>query len=100
MDLPAAAATAEAFLRAWLAERHPAPAEGSDDFTTVVQKVEPDGDDGLLLTFGVGIPFRMGDMRPQHRINDAIRALLKAHPALDPLRLEVTAVTLSAPDAA
>ena len=100
MDLTAAAVTAETFLRAWLAEHHPPPAAGSDEFVTVVQKVEPDGDDGLLLTFGVSIPFRMGDLRAQRRIDTALRVLLREHPALEPLRFEVTASTLTAPDPA
>jgi hypothetical protein len=99
MNLLEAAATAETFLRAWLAEHHPPPAPGSDDFLTVVQKVEPDGDDGLLATFGVSIAFSMSDLRPQRRIDRALRAMLAAHPALDPLRIEVTATTL-APDTA
>ena len=65
----------------------------------MVQKVEPDGDDGLLATFGVSIVFSMSDLRAQRRIDRALRAMLAAHPALDPLRIEVTATTL-APDAA
>jgi len=99
MNLPDAAATAEGFLRAWLAEHHPPPAPGADDFVTVLQKVEPDGDDGLLATFGVGITFHAGDLRAQRRIDRALRAMVAAHPALAPLRIEVTATTLSAPDA-
>lgn len=99
MDLPEAAATAATFLRAWLAE-HPAPATpGAEDFVASMESVEPDGDDGLLATFAVSIPFRMGDMRAQRHIDAALHAMMKAHPALRSLRIEVTANTRG-PDAA
>lgn len=94
MELPAAAALAEGFLRAWLADR------GTDDGLVVtLSSVAPDGDDGLLVTFGVNLAFRVGDLRAQRRIDAAIRALLSAHPALEPLRFELTAHTLSTADA-
>lgn len=92
MNLYDAAVMAESFLRGWLA-RHGGE-EGDEAFATVIRKVEPDGDDGLHATFGVSIPFRMGDMRPQRHIHAALCALLEAHPEFETLRIEVTANTM------
>ena len=92
----ALAALAEGFLRVWVEERALATA---DDLVVTLGSVAPDGHHGLLVTFGVNQPFRMGDLRAQRRIDAAIRALLAAHPHLEPLRIDLTAHTLSSPDA-
>lgn len=90
------AATAETFLRAWLSEHHPPVTDpASDDFDTVLHRVEHDGERTLTMVFGVSIPFSPREMRPAERINSALKALLDANVSLRRYRINVTASDLS-----
>lgn len=97
MNAADAAPVAETFLREWLTEHHPVPpadTDPADDFALVIQRVEVEGENTLRTVFGVGMPFRFGDLRAPDRIHGALRALLDAHPAMRSLRIDVTADTL------
>ena len=92
MNATDAAALADTFLRAWLSAPQPADA----GFTLALLRVEPDGERGFRAVFGADVPFRMGDTRVPDRVNGCLGALLAAHPALRPFRIEVTVDTLDA----
>ena len=89
------AATAEAFLRAWLTEHHPAVTDpASDDFDVVLHRVEHDDARTLTAVFGVSIPMGPRELRPAERINAALKAMLEANPALRSYRIDVTATDI------
>jgi hypothetical protein len=99
MDLAHALQTTETFLRTHLAVHHPAPPVGTSpevDFVTVLERVEALSEgDGMLVTFGVGMPFTLHDTRAPLRIDACLRALVDAHPELKVLRIKVTANTIT-----
>jgi hypothetical protein len=92
MNATEAAALADTFLRAWLDAPQPADA----GFSLSLLRVEPEGERGFRAVFGADVPFRMGDTRVPERVNAGLGALLAAHPALRPFRIDVTVDTLDA----
>lgn len=92
MNATDAAALADTFLRAWLTAA-PSAAAG---FTLALVRVDPEGERGFRVVFGVDVPFRMGDTRVPDHVNAGLGALLAAHPALRPFRIDVTVDALDA----